>query len=100
MISLSTGQLETWLAQVLWPFLRIGACFMVAPAFGALFVPARVRIVLAGAIALIIAPLVPSPADIAPFSGTGVIVTLQQVIIGIAIGFSLQLLFDAVTLGG
>ena len=100
MISLTTGQLDAWLAQVLWPFIRVGSCFMVAPAFGALFVPARIRIVLAGAIALIIAPLVPSPPDIAPFSATGVVVTVQQIIIGIAIGFSLQILFDAVTLGG
>ena len=100
MISLTTGQLDAWLAQVLWPFIRVGSCFMVAPAFGALFVPARIRIVLAGAIALIIAPLVPSPADIAPFSATGVVVIVQQIIIGIAIGFSLQILFDAVTLGG
>jgi len=49
MISLTTGQLDAWLAQVLWPFIRVGSCFMVAPAFGALFVPARIRIVLAGA---------------------------------------------------
>jgi len=99
-ITLTTGQLEAWLSQVLWPFIRIGSCFMVAPAFGAQFIPARIRIVLAGAITLIIAPLIPSPAAIAPFSAAGVIVTIQQVIIGIAIGFCLQLLFDAVTLGG
>jgi flagellar biosynthesis protein FliR len=99
MISVTTGQLDAWLAQLLWPFIRIGACFMVAPAFGALFVPPRIRIVLAGAVSLIVAPLVPSP-DIAPFSAAGLVITLQQIIIGIAIGFSLQLLFDAVTLGG
>lgn len=100
MISLTAGQLDAWLAQLLWPFVRVGACLMVAPAFGALFVPPRMRIVLAGAITLIIAPLVPSPTAIAPFSAAGVVVTLQQMIIGIAIGFSLQVLFDAVTLGG
>jgi flagellar biosynthetic protein FliR len=100
MISLTSGQLETWLAQLLWPFMRIGACFMVAPAFGALFVPPRIRIVLAGAIALIVAPLVPSPTAVAPFSTQGLIITLQQLIIGAALGFCLQLLFDAVTLGG
>src|SRR5882757_10649359 len=100
MITLTTGQLDAWLAQLLWPFIRVGACFMVAPAFGAVFVPARIRIVLAGAITLVIAPLVPSPGDIAPFSPAGFVVTIQQVIIGIAIGFSLQVLFDAVTLGG
>src|SRR4030088_1990872 len=100
MISLTTGQLDGGLARLLWPFVRIGSCFMVAPAFGALVVPARIRIVLAGAITLVIAPLVPSPAGIAPVSPAGIVVTIQQVIIGIAIGFSLQVLFDAVTLGG
>jgi flagellar biosynthetic protein FliR len=100
MISLTTGQLDAWLAQLLWPFIRVSSCFMVAPAFGAIFVPPRIRIVLAGAITLIIAPLVPSPSAITPFSAAGVVVTIQQVIIGIAIGFSLQVLFDAVTLGG
>jgi flagellar biosynthesis protein FliR len=35
MINLTTGQLETWIAQIFWPFVRVGACFMVAPAFGA-----------------------------------------------------------------
>jgi flagellar biosynthetic protein FliR len=100
MIALSSGQLETRLAQVLWPFLRIGACFMVAPAFGALFVPPRIRIVLAGAIALIVAPLLPPPPAVAPFSTAGLLVTVQQLIIGVALGFCLQLLFDAVTLGG
>src|SRR3981189_932097 len=100
MISLTTGQLDTWLAQLLWPFVRVGSCFMVAPVFGGRFVPARRRIVLAGAITLIMAPLVPCPGAITPFSPAGIVVTLQQVIIGIAIGFSLQVLFDAVTLGG
>jgi len=100
MISLTTGQLDAWLAQLLWPFIRVSSCFMVAPAFGAVFVPPRIRIVLAGAITLAIAPLIPSPAAITTFSATGLVVTIQQVIIGIAIGFSLQVLFDAVTLGG
>lgn len=100
MITLTTGQLDAWLAQLLWPFVRIGACFMVAPAFGALFVPARIRIVLAGGIALVVAPLIPAPHAIAPFSAAGLIVTAQQLIIGVALGFSLQLLFDMVNLGG
>ena len=61
MLNLTTGQLEAWLAQYLWPFIRIGACFMAAPVFGAQFVPPRVRLFLAGAMTLIVAPLVPPP---------------------------------------
>lgn len=99
MLSLTTGQLEQWLVQYYWPFIRIGACFMVAPGISAQFVPPRVRILLAGAIAVIVAPLLP-PSDIAPFSLQGVIVTLQQVILGLSLGFILQLVFDSLSMGG
>jgi flagellar biosynthesis protein FliR len=100
MINITTGQLDLWIAQVFWPFVRVGSCFMVAPAIGAQYVPPRVRVVIAGAVALIIAPLVPSPAGVAPFSAPGLVITLQQAIIGVALGFCMQVVFDAVTLGG
>ncbi len=100
MITLTTGQLENWLAQVLWPFVRVGSCLMVAPVFSGQAVPARIRIVLAGAIALILAPMIAIPAQLSPFSIEGLVVTAQQVVIGIALGFCLQLTFDAITLGG
>lgn len=99
MLALTSGQLESWLAQYLWPFIRIGACFMTAPIFGAQFVPPRLRLLLAGAVTLIVAPLVPSP-QVVPFSGAGFIVTAHQVIIGLASGFALQLVFDALSMGG
>ncbi len=100
MITLTTGQIEAWLAAWLWPFLRIGACLMVAPIFGAGFVPGRVRLVLAGAIALAIAPLLPPPPAVSPFSGQGLVITAQQVLIGVAVGFVLQIVFDALAMGG
>jgi flagellar biosynthesis protein FliR len=99
MITVSATQLEGWLTELFWPFVRIGSCFMVAPAFGAVTVPVRVRIVLAGAVALLVAPLVRVPA-VSAFSAAGVVITVQQVIIGAALGFSLQILFEAVSLGG
>jgi flagellar biosynthetic protein FliR len=100
MLTLTTGQLEIWLAQIFWPFVRVGSCFMVAPAFGAAFVPRRIRLVIAGGVALIIAPLVPSPPGVAPFSTAGLVITVQQLVIGVALGFCMQIVFDAVTLGG
>lgn len=100
MINITTGQLDLWIAQIFWPFVRVGSCFMVAPAFGAQYVPARIRVVVAGATALLIAPLVPSPPGVMPFSAPGLVITVQQVLIGVALGFCMQLVFDAVTLGG
>jgi flagellar biosynthetic protein FliR len=99
MFSLSTGQIEGWLIQYFWPFVRIGACFMAAPVFAVNSVPPRVRLLLAGAITVIVAPLVPA-SSIAPFSIPGVVVTVQQIIIGLALAFTLQLIFDAMAMGG
>ncbi len=45
-MTITTGQIEAWIAAWLWPFLRIGACLMVAPIFGTGAVPVRFRIVL------------------------------------------------------
>ncbi len=99
MINLTTGQLEAWVAQAFFPFARIGACLMVAPVFGARFVPARTRILLAVAITALVVPLLPAPG-IAPFSGQGFVVVAQQLLIGVALGFALQIVFDALGLAG
>jgi flagellar biosynthetic protein FliR len=98
-ITLTSGQIEAWIAAWLWPCVRIGACLMVAPVFGGRRVPARMRLVTAGAITVMVAPLVPQPA-VALFSIAGVIVTVQQMLIGVAIGFVLQIVFDALAMGG
>ena len=100
MITVTAQQLDSAIGAFFWPFVRIGSCFMVAPVFGSVSVPMRVRIVLAGAIALLVAPLIAQPAALSPLSAGGVLVTIQQAIIGIALGFCLQILFTAVSLGG
>ena len=98
-IDLTTGQLEAYVAQGFFPFARIGACLMVAPMFGARFVPTRLRVVLAAAITALVIPLLPAPG-IAPFSPQGFIVVAQQLLIGVAMGFALQVIFDALGLAG
>lgn len=100
MLTIDIAQLEQWLGTALWPFLRIGACLMVAPLFGASYVPRRLRIVMAAALTLVVLPLMPR-ASLAPLlSADGVLITVQQVLIGVALGFVLQLVFDALALGG
>jgi flagellar biosynthesis protein FliR len=71
----------------------------VAPVFGARFVPARTRIILAVAITALVVPLIPAPT-IAPFSPQGFVVVFQQLLIGVAFGFALQVVFDALALAG
>src|SRR5215831_15081590 len=100
MLTFTPGQLEGYLAQYFWPFARIGACLMVAPGFGARFVPRRLRIVLAIALTLLIAPSLTPPKEIVLLSLNGFIVTLQQMLIGVAAGFALQTVFDSLAMGG
>jgi flagellar biosynthesis protein FliR len=96
----SYEQIESWIGSAFWPFLRIGACLMVAPMFSASYVPARVRIVLAGALTLVALPLIERPAGLTILSADGVITTVQQIVVGAALGFCMQLIFDAINLGG
>jgi flagellar biosynthetic protein FliR len=93
-------QIESWVGGAFWPFLRIGACIMVAPMFSASYVPPRVRIVLAGALTVVALPMIARPEGLTVLSVDGVVTTVQQIVIGAALGFVLQLLFDAVNLGG
>jgi flagellar biosynthetic protein FliR len=100
MLSVGIVQLQQWLGMALWPFLRIGACLMVAPVFGGSYVPPRLRLALAGALTLVVLPLLPAGAPAPLLSADGVLITVQQLLIGAALGFALQLVFDALALGG
>ena len=74
---------------------------MVAPLFGASYVPPRVRIVLALALTVVAAAADSArPHALTLLSADGVVTTAQQIVIGVALGFALQLMFDALTLGG
>lgn len=99
MLALAPGQLEAWVAQAFFPFVRIGACLMVAPIFGARFVPARARLLLAVAVTALVLPLLP-PTPVRPLSIEGVVITIHQVLIGAASGFVLMVAFDALAMGG
>jgi len=97
---LTLPQIESWIGSLFWPFLRIGACLMVAPVFGAAHVTPRIRIVLAGALTLVALPSLPPLQSFSVLSVDGVVTTIEQVLIGVALGFALQLMFDALALGG
>jgi flagellar biosynthesis protein FliR len=94
------GQIESWIGAAFWPFVRIGSCLMAAPLFSASYVPARIRIVLALALTVLVLPVIPHPAGLTLLSADGVVTTAQQIVVGVAMGFVVQLMFDALTLGG
>jgi flagellar biosynthetic protein FliR len=84
----------------LWPFVRIGAFVMVMPVIGGSFVPAPVRLMLALMLTFVIAPAMPPTTPVQALSLAGLLTVLQELLIGIAMGFAVQLIFDAIALGG
>ena len=89
------------ISSYFWPFVRISTVLMAAPVFGAVnLVPVRVRLMLSLAITALVVPLLPPMAYIDPLTATGLLVLLQQILLGLAMGFLLQLAFSALTLGG
>jgi flagellar biosynthetic protein FliR len=92
--------LSSELALNALPFFRIAGVLMVAPVLGARFVPARVRLAFALAVTFVLGPVLPAPAQrFEPNLMTGLLLA-QEVLLGVAIGFCLQMLFDALIVAG
>ncbi len=96
----SDAQLQQWLADFFWPFVRVGAALMAAPVFSVRQVPVRWRVLLAVLITLAIQPLIPASPVVEPWGPAGVMIALQQIGIGAMMGFVLQLAFQALVFGG
>lgn len=97
---LSGAEIAAWLGSYLWPLFRIAAMIVAMPIFGSILIPVRVRLMLALAITSIVAPVLPASPAVDPLSLEAVLIILQQIIIGVAMGLAVQLVFNAVTTGG
>jgi flagellar biosynthetic protein FliR len=81
-------------------FCRVGSCFMVMPAFGASYVPPRVRLVLAIAVSFAVVTTVagfPKMPGSAPLLAMHL---MSEIIIGIMIGTIAKILASAIHIAG
>jgi flagellar biosynthetic protein FliR len=99
-MEIQAAQITGWVTAFLWPLLRVSGMVMVAPVFGANVVPVRIRVVLALALTVLVAPLAPAPPELQPLAAAGLLAIAQQVLTGVAIGFAVQLAFDALIMAG
>ena len=89
------GNLEHEFWRMVFVMTRIGAALFAAPLFGATTVPAQVRVTLAGAVAVLVCAWTNVAAPPALLSLAGLLVTANEVLIGLAMGFVLQWSFGA-----
>lgn len=90
-----------WLAQHYWPFVRVSSMLLTMAVFSGRGIPARIKIMFAMVISIAIAPAIP-PVQV-PFdtvSPAGMLVTVQQIIIGVALGFLSLLAINTFALAG
>ncbi|TAN71993.1 MAG: flagellar biosynthetic protein FliR [Gallionella sp.] len=100
MISVTSAQLEAWLATLIFPLARILAMIGSSPVLGNTQVPKRVKIGLSVLLAIIIAPAIGEMPPVAVGSPQGLLIIIQQIIIGVAMGFTMRLIFTAVEMAG
>lgn len=100
MLELTEAQISQFIGSHVWPLMRIAAFLLAAPLFGAQIMPPRTRLALAVPFAILIAPVLPQIPPIELVSLSGFITTLQQVVIGAALGFTFQLLMQLFVVGG
>ncbi len=99
-IEIPIAELAQGLAIYIWPFVRIGAFLMVMPLIGNSFVPTKVRLLLAVVLTAVLAPVLPTMPNPDVLSVAGLVTMIQEIAIGVAMGFLVQLVFDAIALGG
>ena len=99
-MNFTDDQLVALVTSYFWPFIRIAAFIAVVPVFGARVVPKRIRMLIVIALTMVIVPILPPPAVIDPFGVDGMVITMAQVMIGLAMGFAVKLIFSAIETGG
>ena len=92
---LSLAGVEERFWQIAFLMTRIGAALLAAPLFGAAGVPVVVRTAAAGALACFVAFWVPVESAALTFSLAGLVDVAGEVVLGLALGFVLQIAFAA-----
>jgi len=99
-LTFSEAQLMAWITPLLWPFIRVLALFTTAPVLSQRNVPLRARVGLAFLITVCAQASLPEMPPIALDSAQAFLVVLQQVLIGVTLGFAARIVFAAIEFAG
>ncbi len=93
-------QIMELVGEYFLPFVRLSAFFMAAPIFGTRLVSLRVRVVLGAVVTAAIVPIIPSSFIVTDVNFALLMAVTQQVLIGLSLGFTLQIVFQIFILSG
>ena len=99
-LSLTAEQINGWIALFMWPLFRVAGLFSMMPVLGGGEVPVRVRVALAMFVTILIVPTLDPMPQVDPLSMDSILISLQQLLIGVAMGLLVLMAFNAVTMAG
>lgn len=99
MLSLSIASLYPYINHYFWPFLRILAIFSSAPIFSEKEISSKTKVALALILTLLIAPNLPD-SQVTLLSMAGLWMGIQQLLIGIVMGLTVQFIFISIRHAG
>lgn len=100
MFTFDEAQLTAWLSPMVWPFLRVLALFVSAPVLSMRSVPVRVKVALAFFITIAAQASLPPMPVIALDSAQAFEAVIQQLVIGLALGFSARIVMAGIEFAG
>lgn len=100
MLSITSTQLDAWLVAFFFPLARILALIATSPVFSTAGVPGTVKLGLGIALTVAVSSALPPMPAISPGSWEGMLLLIQQILIGVAMGFSLRIAFAAIDFAG
>lgn len=100
MMNFASSEIMSWVGSFMWPLIRIAALVGAAPVFGARTVPVTAKLIFAVVLTMLVAPILPPMPHVDPISAEALLIVINQVMIGAAMGLALQLVFAMFVVGG
>lgn len=100
MLEIDSSVIGGWIGSGVFPFVRISGFLLVAPVIGTQLVSPRIRIVLCLLLTLILVPTLPPMPVVDSVSLAAFVLIAQQLLIGLAMGFVLQVLLQLFVVAG
>ncbi|MDP2559826.1 flagellar biosynthetic protein FliR [Psychrobium sp. 1_MG-2023] len=99
-MTLYESEIMMWVASYFWPYCRIAGMFMVMVGVGSKNLSTRIRLLYSVAVTIVVAPTLGPMPEVDLFSISSFIIVVQQVLIGVALGFISVLVMQAFVVAG
>lgn len=88
------------MSQFIWPMVRIGGLMLTVPVLSSVLLPARIKVLVTFALSCVCFSYVPQNLSFDNFNGLYLVYLVQELFLGMLMGFVLQLVFQVFIIGG